>query len=288
MNELPGRVLNGRYRIERQLGAGAAGVVWLVRDTRLRGQVWALKELDFDAVASASERSELVALFEREASTLMALHHPALPRVVDRFWEGGHGFLVMERVDGPTLAAVLQGRKIPFEPSEALSWMRALCDILVWLHARVPPMLYRDVKPANIMLGVDGQLRLIDFGIARPCNPSRPGDTFAYGTPGYAPPEQYAGHAVPTSDVYALAITLYQMLTLRDPTVDWPGGYMLRPASYYNPAVPSDLDHLLTSCTALDPLLRPSSEQLSRMMVGMKTEGRRDSWNEWFRRLLGR
>lgn len=255
MSDLHGRLLHGRYRIERRLGEGGTGIVWLVADTREKGHVWALKELDFEGVASMTERAEAVSLFERESDMLMHLSHPALPQVVDRFSEGGRQYLVMERVEGPTLDQALKRRGAPLDEADVAGWLAQVCDVLAYLHGRVPPVVYRDLKPANIMLSVDGRVKLIDFGIARPLNPLRPGDTTAYGTPGYAPPEQYAGSAVPASDIYALGVTAYQLLTACDPQAP---GFRLSPARNLNSAVTTEMAELVSACTQTVAEARPS------------------------------
>lgn len=211
-----GRILSGRYRIERLLGSGASGTVWFVRDTREKGKVWALKELDVSSL-SAQEQQEAWVMFCREADMLMQLEHPYLPKVVARFQEQGRHFLVMERVEGPTLQSVLKEAKVPIPEADVVTWGIQLCEVLHYLHTLQPPIVYRDLKPANIMVSVRGPLKLVDFGIARVLNPTQAGDTTAYGTPGYAPIEQYLGKTTPRSDLYALGVTLYQLLTLEEP-----------------------------------------------------------------------
>lgn len=261
-----GRLLHGRYQVERKLGEGGTAVVWLVRDTRERGQVWALKELDFSGIISVHERDDAVRHFEREADILMRLSHPALPEVVDRFSEGGRQYLVLERVEGPTLDQVLQRRGGPIDEREAVRWARQLCEVLAYLHGCVPPVVYRDLKPANVMLSVDGRVRLIDFGIARPLHPQRAGDTAAYGTPGYAPPEQHAGHAVPASDVHALGVTLFQLLTGCDPQSD---AFRLVPARTLNPVLSTEAEALMIDCTRPNPAERPSLAEVQARLTAI-------------------
>lgn len=284
MDELPGRLLNGRYRIERKLGEGAAGVVWLVRDTRERGRVWALKELDFNGIASHDERAEAMALFQREADILTHLSHAALPRVVERFQEGGREFLVMERVEGPTLDQILRGRKDFLNETEVARWCEHICDVLAYLHSRVPPVVYRDLKPANVMLGVNGRIKLIDFGIARPLNPIRPGDTVAYGTPGYAPAEQYTGHAVPASDIYALGVTIFQLLTGLNPQSP---AFSLTSARLHNSDVSQEMDDLIAMCTRPDAARRPSALEVKGYLQKLPHRPVRRGWRALVARLLG-
>jgi serine/threonine-protein kinase len=259
-------------------------VVWLVRDTRDKGQVWALKELDFNGIVSRVERDEAMEMFEREAAILVRLEHPALPRVIDRFREGGCEFLVMERVEGPTLDQI--ARRGPQPESVVAGWATQICDVLEYLHGCCPPVVYRDLKPANVMLAVDGRIRLIDFGIARPLNPTRPGDTVAYGTPGYAPPEQYAGFAVPASDVYALGVTMYQLLTCRNPQ---DATFRLASARIHNADASAEMDALIEACTRAEAEARPPvgevRERLARLPVA---ERGRPRWWSTLARLLGK
>ncbi|NDD28329.1 MAG: serine/threonine protein kinase [Proteobacteria bacterium] len=266
MDELPGRTLSGRYRIERRLGEGGTGIVWLARDMRERGHVWALKEIDFSGVASSVERAEVMAMFEREADILMTLSHPALPRIVDRFSEGGHEFLVMERVEGPTLDGALVSRRGPLTEPEVIRWSMQICDVLAYLHQQTPPVVYRDLKPANVMLTLEGRIKLIDFGIARPLNPARQRDTAAYGTPGYAPPEQYGGAASPASDVYALGVTMHQLLTRRNPQED---GFAMQSTRRFNPSVSVGCEALIEACTQSAAPPRPSVDAVRKTLEGL-------------------
>lgn len=290
----PGTLLAGQYQVDRLLGEGAAGFVWLVRDTRKRGLVWAVKELDFSGMP-LGERREMLDHFEREATLLMLLEHEALPRVVDRFSEGGHEFLVMERVEGPTLEHVLQRRGRPLEESDVLDWALQLCEVLDYLHSRIPPVIYRDLKPANVMLSVQGRIRLVDFGIARTQRPGRPGDTVAYGTPGYAPPEQYLGRAEPRSDLYALGATLYRLLTAQpvgeaeraDQGAPPPPArpFHFDPLRLHNPGASRETEALVAACLEEDPQDRPGSARLVRSRIEEARQApRRRSW--W--RSLGR
>lgn len=289
----PGVLLAGRYQVDRLLGEGAAGCVWLARDTREKGRVWAVKELDFSGLPPG-ERRELLDHFEREAALLMRLDHPALPRVTDRFSEGGHEYLVMERVEGPTLERIVEERGGPLAPEEILAWGLQICDVLDYLHGQVPPVIYRDLKPANVMLTVQGRIKLVDFGIARTARPGRAGDTVAYGTPGFAPPEQYAGRAEPRSDLYALGATLHRLLTGR-PVGDATGQvsrdgrcFRFDAIRAHNPAVSTDLEGLVAECLEMDPEKRPPSARVvrERLEKASRSPGRGPWWRA-LGRLLG-
>jgi len=279
----PGSILAGRYRLERRLGEGAAGIVWLARDMRERGLVWAIKELDFDMFAPG-ERGEALDLFEREASMLMRLRHESLPRVVDRFTEQGREYLVMERVEGPTLDQILAARGGPLEEKDVIVWGVQLCNVLQYLHNLNPPVVYRDLKPSNVMVHREGgKVKLIDFGIARRATPTRKGDTAAYGTPGYAPPEQYAGHAEPRSDLYALGVTLYQLLTARDPQAS---GFKFRPARVHNRGVSELMEALLADCLQHETVRRPSSAVEVRERLFQAAAQQVRPWKKLLRRLF--
>lgn len=250
-----GKILAGRYLVKRKLGEGAAGVVWLVNDTRQQGLQWALKELDF-ATVPLDERDEARKLFVREAETLQNLSHPALPKVVDRFHADDCEYLVMQRVEGPTLEDLFRGGKPRPEP-EVARWGAQICEVLDYLHSQDPPVVYRDLKPANVMITKgDDSIRLVDFGIARAVNPTKAGDTTCYGTPGYAPPEQYMGKTVPQSDLYSLGATLYQLLTRHEPR---PFAFEFAPTASRNPDISPRMCRLLDRLLSVEVADRPAT-----------------------------
>jgi serine/threonine protein kinase len=226
-----------------------------VRDTREKGKVWALKELDVSTLSYADQQ-EAWAMFCREADMLMQLDHPYLPKVVARFQEQGRHFLVMERVEGPTLQSVLKEARAALPESDVIQWGIQLCEVLQYLHSLNPPIVYRDLKPANVMVSVRGPLKLVDFGIARVLNPTQAGDTTAYGTPGYAPMEQYLGKTSPRSDLYALGATLYQLLTLQDPEQF---RFTFPPLRRFCPEASPKLEALLEHLLQKEAHLRPES-----------------------------
>src|SRR5437667_1197361 len=207
---LPETILQGRYRIIRQLGQGGMGAVYEALDQRLDTTV-ALKETLF-----AEER--LRKQFEREARLLARLHHQALPRVSDHFSEGDGQFLVMQYVAGDDLSAMLVQRDAPFPQEEVLRWADQLCDALDYLHTQDPEIIHRDIKPQNLKLTSRGQIVLLDFGLAKgSAGPltavTTSASIFGY-TPNYAPLEQIQGKGTdPRSDIYALGATLYHLVT---------------------------------------------------------------------------
>lgn len=244
----PGTLLGGRYLVVAPLGAGAMGTVWRGEDTRLHGRPCAIKALTVTAL-SGDDAEEATTWFEREIAVLSGLRHPAICDVLDAVPEGNNRYLILELIDGHTLADELARRGTQGLPlADVLRWGTTLGDALGYLHGRRPPLVFRDLKPANIMLRPDGQVVLIDFGIARPI--SRAGAT-AIGTGGYAPPEQYQGLAEPRSDVYGLAATLHHLLTGCDPTTQVP--FTFPPLCSLAPGLPADLESVVTCALSMRP-----------------------------------
>ena len=212
----PGTLLRQHYFIDRKLAQGGHSAVYLARDTFDNGALVALKEMR-ETQQTTEERDTAINSFMREERMLAALRHPALARVLDMFVEDGRHYLVMEYVPGYTLEDEMMALQHPIEWTRVVGWGIVLCDVLAYLHHQQPPIVYRDLKPPNVMLTPDGQLKLIDFGIARWFYSSRSRDTTQLGTDGYAPPEQYAGRSEPRSDLYALGASLYHLMTGRVP-----------------------------------------------------------------------
>src|SRR5205814_2856690 len=205
-----GTILQGRYRIVRQLGQGGMGAVYEAVDERL-DTVVALKET---FLTDEKLRKQL----EREARLLARLHHQALPRVSDHFNEGEGQFLVMQYIPGEDLAAMLAQSNGPFPEEEVLRWADQLCDALDYLHTQDPQIIHRDIKPQNLKLTARGQIVLLDFGLAKgyagqASVVTTSASIFGY-TPNYAPLEQVQGLGTDArSDIYALSATLFHLLT---------------------------------------------------------------------------
>ncbi|HEX6716817.1 MAG TPA: protein kinase [Pyrinomonadaceae bacterium] len=206
----PETVLQGRYRIVRQLGQGGMGAVYEAVDQRLDTTV-ALKETLF-----ADER--LRKQFEREARLLARLHHPALPRVSDHFSEGDGQFLVMQFIPGDDLSEMMTRKRAPFPANQVLTWADQLLDALDYLHTQDPQIVHRDIKPQNLKLTSRGQIILLDFGLAKGqageiSRVTTAASIFGY-TPNYAPLEQIQGLGTDSrSDLYSLGATLYHLMT---------------------------------------------------------------------------
>src|SRR2546426_6128586 len=208
----PRTLLHRRYVIMRAIGHGGMAAVYQARDTR-RGSICAIKEMSLSSVPT-NEQPQAIQNFLAEARILSRLNHPNLPAFTDFFTEGARHFLVMEYIDGSTLEDLLERNNGPFSEPRVLGWARQLCDVLEYLHSQQPPVIFRDMKPGNIMLTRSGRINLIDFGIARLFRHSGSQDTQLLGTPGFAPPEQYgSAQTDERSDIYSLAMTLFQLLT---------------------------------------------------------------------------
>jgi len=193
------------------------GAVYCIEDAQIANQRWALKELS-NAVVGPVERRQAELDFARESAMLRGLAHPNLPRVVDAFDEGDRHYIVMDFIDGMTLGQLLEQRGQPFDEGEVVRWAGQLCSALDYLHQRSPPIIFRDLKPDNIMLDHLGRIFLIDFGIARHFAPGKTADTRQLGTYGYAAPEQFGhGQTDALSDVYSLGVTLHHLLTGQPP-----------------------------------------------------------------------
>lgn len=229
-------VLQDRYELTQKLGQGGMGAVFLASDRRLSTVRWAVKELTDALITDPQERQQASEAFRREAELLASLKHPNLPRVTDHFTEEGKSYLVMELVEGESLQSFIQREGLPRSLPEVLGWVDQLCEVLHYLHSQRPPIIFRDLKPSNIMLTPKGQLKLIDFGIARLFKPGQAADTQAFGTMGYSAPEQYGrGQTDQRSDIYSLAVVIHQLLTGYDPS-NTP--FRIPAAAQLNPEIP--------------------------------------------------
>jgi serine/threonine protein kinase len=248
-----GAILQGRYRVLRTIGGGGMGIVYLAEDTRLANKPLAIKELAPDPRATPAEQAHAQSQFWREATLLAHLDHPNLPHVSDHFTEGGNLFLVMEYVQGETLTARLIRSQNGLSEARVLIWAKQLCNVLSYLHNQSPPVVFRDLKPDNVMVTSDGVIKLIDFGIARLFDRGRQSsDTLKMGTPGYAPPEQYGGRGQTDarSDIYALGATLHHLLTGIDPQLT---PFTFEPLRNLNPGISRRTSRAVMKALALKP-----------------------------------
>src|ERR1700683_2998601 len=212
-------IIGGRHRVTKPLGGGGMKMVYLAEDMRLASRPCALAEM-VDSFTDPTMQQQAVAAFQREADMLAQLSNEHIPRVFDRFSEQNRHYLVMEYVDGVTLEDELKqnGGKLP--ESRVTDIALQILDTLQYLHNLSPSVVYRDLKPSNVMLTRNGQVKLIDFGIARFFLPQS--NATMIGTQGYAPPEQYRGRAESRSDLYALRATMHHALSGRDPALEPP------------------------------------------------------------------
>lgn len=259
-------VIRNRYKVLRPLGQGGMGAVYLVRDSKEEGAIWAAKE--FWHLHEAS-------LFSKEASMLMELSHKGLPRVIDYFTENKKNYLIMERIEGLTIEKIVE-KNGPFSPEKVLSWMFQICDILTYLHTRVPPVIFRDLKPSNIMLDIEGNIRLIDFGIARFYEPQKTKDTTPLGTPGYSPPEQYGrGQTSPKSDIYSFGATLYFISTAIDPAEF---RFKFPPVKTFNKKFCPLMEKIITKCLEIKPEKRYETATELKLIL----EDWKESQKKWY------
>lgn len=232
------------------------GAIYLVNDNRLSGKVWAIKEMSLREGISVKERDEISQAFIREANLLSSLNHPNIPRIVDFFSEHQKYYLVMDFVAGKTLADLLEAQNKPFTEAKILPWAKQLCQVFLYLHNHTPPIIFRDMKPSNVMIDEYDTVKLIDFGIARLFQVGRPRDTMLLGTPGFAPPEQYGGRGQTDarSDIYALGVTLYQLVTNQDLVTLTT--FRFEPVRKYNPRISPPMENVVMRAIEPNPAQR--------------------------------
>lgn len=237
MARIGNAVLDARYEVLKLIDTGGTSQVYLVLDRRLNCQ-WAIKK-------TAKAKSQAVNTVISEANILKSLSHPALPRIVDIQEDEDYFYIVMDYIQGETLRTILRTDG-PQPQDSVVAWGVELCDVLSYLHSK--GIIYRDMKPANVMLTPEGKIKLIDFGIARVYNPNAREDTVPLGTEGYAAPEQYEGHGQSDerTDVFGVGVTLFQLLTNINPVTYSENTFSIRLA---NPMLSSGLDKIILRCT---------------------------------------
>jgi serine/threonine-protein kinase len=257
----------GRYIILGTVGRGGMGAVYKAADTRLGGKAVAIKELSDAAITSSQQKLLSIAAFRQEAQMLARLDHPNIPKVSDSFDEGAKHYMAMEFVEGETLQDFIERQRQPVAESQVRMWGMHLCDVLGYLHRQNPPVIFRDLKPANVMLTPQGQLKLIDFGIARFFKAGQAGDTLVMGTPGYAAPEQHGtGQTDARSDIYSLGVMLHCLLTLHDPAST---PFSLPPLRRFNSQATSEMEQIVARATQVQVGQRFSSmDELRQALAG--------------------
>ncbi len=235
-----GTVIDGKYEILKELGRGGMSVVYLAMDKHLNKQ-WAVKEIK----KRGSEKNDVIVINSllAEANLMKRLDHPSLPRIVDIIDNVVTIYIVMDYIEGESLDKILN--EYGAQPEElVINWAKQICDALSYLHSQKPPIIYRDMKPANVMLNPEGNIKIIDFGIAREYKEQNLADTTVLGTKGYAPPEQYSGQTDARSDIFALGMTMHHLLTGVDPRK----GDRYVPVRQWNPELSEGIEVIIDKC----------------------------------------
>jgi Tfp pilus assembly protein PilF len=251
-----GTILAGRYRILARLGEGGMGSVYQAEDLRVPGRMWAVKELLGDIHATPQDQAAALQRFDAEVALMARFSNARIPAVVDRFHEGGHHYFVMDFIPGASLETRLAQANGPLSERQVLEWIAQVCDVLAYLHAQHPPVILRDLKPGNIMITPDGEVRVIDFGIARTYKLGQASNTENLGTLIYASPEHLGqtGQTDARSDIYSLGATLYHLLTNHEPVpMETPAPGALRKL---NPALSAATERVIIRAMQLDPQKR--------------------------------
>ena len=242
-----GSLVDGKYKILNKVGQGGMSVVYLAMNEKANKQ-WAVKEVRKDGVKDFEiVKQGLVA----ETDILKKLTHPNLPSIIDVIDTDESFIIIMDYIQGNSLNKALE--EFGAQPQEnVIAWAKQLCDVLGYLHTRNPAIIYRDMKPANIMLKPDGNVTLIDFGTAREYKDKNLADTTCLGTVGYAAPEQFGGmgQTDARTDIYCLGATLYHLVTGKNPCEP---PYEIRPIREINPSLSSGLERIILKCTQRDP-----------------------------------
>lgn len=242
-----GSVIDGKYKILNVVGKGGMSVVYLAMNERANKQ-WAIKEVRKDGMQSFEVvKQNLVA----ETDLLKKLNHPHLPSIIDVIDCDDTFLIVMDYIEGNPLSKALETSGAQNQ-DDVIEWAKQLCDVLGYLHSRKPPIIYRDMKPSNVMLKPDGNVMLIDFGTAREFKYSSVADTTCLGTQGYAAPEQFGGHGQTDArtDIYCLGATMYHLVTGHNPATP---PYEMYPIRQWNPMLSSGLEEIILKCTQRNP-----------------------------------
>ena len=271
----PQQMLKQRYKIVTMVGKGGMGAVYKAEDTQFGSRLVAVKEMG-QSNLSPQEATDAAEQFKQEANLLANLKHPNLPSIYDYFGENGRWYLVMDFIEGTTLDARLDkavGHALPI--TESIEIGIQLAKVLGYLHTRAVPIIFRDLKPLNIMVTPEDDIYLIDFGIARLFKVGKAKDTVACGDVGYAAPEQFGrAQTTPQSDIYSLGATLHQLLSGSEPSSNSPL-FTFKQLSSYNPNIPTTLSDLVAKMVNTDPALRPVSmaeirKELERIQMQVK------------------
>lgn len=242
-----GSIVDGKYRILRVVGKGGMSVVYQAVNEKAN-KIWAIKEVRKDGVQNYEVVKQNLIV---ETELLKRFNHPNLPSIIDVIDGDGTFLIVMDYIEGNSLSKALETSGAQNQ-EDVIEWSKQLCDVLGYLHSRKPPIIYRDMKPSNVMLKPDGNVSLIDFGTAREFKSSSVEDTTCLGTQGYAAPEQYGGHGQTDArtDIYCLGATMYHLITGHNPSTP---PYEMYPIRQWNPMLSSGLEEIILKCTQRNP-----------------------------------
>ena len=265
-----GTTLTKRYHIQEVIGVGGMGSVYRARDLHFPNvtKLVAVKEM-INMAPDPLVRRTIVQNFEREANLLATLNHPAIPRIYDYFTDDDRSYLVLEFVHGKDMEAIINDTNGFLTEEQVLTWAIELCDVLSFLHNHKPdPIIFRDMKPSNIMVNSNGDIILVDFGIAKTFQTGQKGTMI--GTEGYSPPEQYRGEATPLADIYSLGATIHHALTRRDPRLEPPFSFAERPVRRINSRVSPEFEAVINTALAYDPSERfPSTADMKEALMNV-------------------
>ncbi len=265
-----GHLLQQRYRVLGLMAVGGMSTVYKVQDLRFTKVVRLCVAKEMLNTANDPQVREMIRRnFEREANILASLSHPGIIQVYDFFSEGDRYYLILEHVDGKTLEDILNETEGFLPEALVVNWAIQVCDVLSYLHSHEPqPIVFRDIKPSNIMLDKRGHIRLVDFGIARIFQSGQKGTMI--GTEGYTPPEQYRGIAEPRVDIYALGATMHHLLSKQDPRLEPPFSFHERPIHKTNPTVSRELTEIINRALEYDINKRfGSAEEMQRALMSL-------------------
>jgi serine/threonine protein kinase len=245
----PGDILAGRYRVESVQRVTGLSALYEARDQQVAGPDGrcAVKEEMLEA-----DTPDLAEGFKLKVEVLKTLEQAAIPHIRDGFTVEGQTYLVMDYVEGKDLEDIMNEARDFLPTRDIYRWAVELCEALSYLHTRKPhPLVFRDIKPSNVMIDTDGHVKLIDYGIVELLEDGK--EYAALGTDGYAAPEQYEGHVSPQIDIYALGATLHQMLTRTDPRLQPPFSFGKRPLKAYNTSAPWEFGAVVMRALAYNP-----------------------------------
>jgi outer membrane protein assembly factor BamB/tRNA A-37 threonylcarbamoyl transferase component Bud32 len=248
-----GVTLSERYLIQEVVGVGGMGSVYRARDLHFPNviKLVAVKEM-VNLAPDPQVRKMVIQNFEREANILATLTHPSIPSIFDYFSGDDRSYLVLEYINGKDLEAVIRDTEGFLPVAQVISWAIELCDVLSFLHNHKPnQIIFRDMKPSNVMIDNHGHIMLVDFGIAKQFQTGQKGTMI--GTEGYSPPEQYRGEATHLADIYALGATIHHLLTKKDPRLEPPFSFEERPISAFNPDVSSEIEAVISRALSYEP-----------------------------------